>query len=383
MNEHMFAAAGRLTDEALLARIQKLALCERGATVELVAHLAALDARRTHLGEGPSSLYVYCRDQLHLSEDAAWNRAATASAVRRYPIILDWLADGSLNVTTVRVLRPVLTAENHLAVLAEAKHRSRKEVAIIAARINPKPDVPSTIRKLPAPHVADPTRDLALGSKVDPGQAGAATTAGLAITPGPVAPVQTPPAHRAVIAPLAPERYKVQFTVSKETHDKLRRVQDLLCREVPNGDPAAIFDRALDLLLGEVEKKKTAATNKPRRPRATKEGSRHIPRQVRRDVWKRDGGRCAFVGRSGRCTQRRYLECHHIQPHGHQGPPTLENIALRCRAHNVYESELVFGRFDASAPARRRENRAVSGRNTPVPERVTGLPPWARSDSPV
>ena len=112
MNEYMLTAAARLTDEALLERIEKLALCERGATVELVAHLAALDSRRTHLGEGPSSLYMYCRDRLHLSEDAAWNRAATASAVHRYPAILDWLADGSLNVTTVRVLRPVLCGQN-------------------------------------------------------------------------------------------------------------------------------------------------------------------------------------------------------------------------------------------------------------------------------
>jgi hypothetical protein len=382
MNEHMLVAAQRLTDEALLARINKLALCERGATVDLVAHLAALDARRTHLGEGPSSLYVYCRDQLRLSEDAAWNRAATASAVRRYPVILDSLADGSLNVTTVRVLRPVLTAENHLAVLADAKHRSRKEVEIIAARINPKPDVPSTIRKLPAPRAGETTKALDLDA-ADPLQATAATMAGSApaITPGPAAPAQTAPAHRPSVTPLAPERYKVQFTVSKETHDKLRRVQELLCREVPNGDPAVIFDRALDLLLGDAEKRKTAATKKPRRPRATKEGSRHIPRHVRREAWKRDEGRCAFVGSSGRCTERRYLECHHIQPHGHQGPPTIENIALRCRAHNVYESELVFGRFDASAAARRREKRAVSGQNTPVPERVTALPPWARSEA--
>ena len=102
---------------------------------------------------------------------------------------------------------------------------------------------------------------------------------------------------------------------------------------------------------------------------------------MRREVWKRDEGRCAFVGRTGRCTQRRYIEAHHIQPHGPQGPPTLENIALRCRAHNVYESELVFGRFDVSAAASRRQNRAVSGQNPPVPERVNALPPWARSDS--
>jgi hypothetical protein len=125
-------------------------------------------------------------------------------------------------------------------------------------------------------------------------------------------------------------------------------LQDLLCREVPNGDPALIVDRALDALLISVEKKKLAATTRPRPAGATKDGSRDIPPHVRRAVWKRDGAQCAFVGRGSRCTERRFLEWHHVQPHGHQGPATVENISLRCRAHNVYESELVFGRFDAS-----------------------------------
>jgi 5-methylcytosine-specific restriction endonuclease McrA len=184
-----------------------------------------------------------------------------------------------------------------------------------------------------------------------------------------------------VVAPLAPERYKVQFTVSRDVHDKLRRVQELLCREVPDGDPAVIFDRALDLLLANLEKKKMAATAAPRRPRATKQGSRHIPAHVRREVWKRDERRCAFVGATGRCAQRRYLECHHIHPHGHQGPATVDNIALRCRAHNAYESELTFGAFDPATARPRRQIPSVSGQNTPVPERVTALPPWARSES--
>ena len=77
-------------------------------------------------------------------------------------------------------------------------------------------------------------------------------------------------------------------------------------------------------------------------------------------VWKRDGGQCAFVGRSGRCTERRFLERHHVQPFGHQGPATVVNISLRCRAHNVYESELVFGRGEPSIVRERAENYAVS-----------------------
>ncbi len=147
-------------------------------------------------------------------------------------------------------------------------------------------------------------------------------------------------------------------------------MQDLLCREVPDGDPAVIFDRALDALQAEVAKKKQAATTRPRAAVATKQGSRYIPAEVRRAVWKRDAAQCAFEGSGGRCAERRYLELHHVVPHGHEGLATVTNISLRCRAHNIYESELAFGRFDASIVREARENYAVSGRITPVPERV-------------
>jgi hypothetical protein len=348
MHENILTTAAWLSDDALLARIKVLTVRERDATVELVAHLAELDGRRTHLGEGPGSLYKYCRDVLGYSEDAAWNRAATAGAVRLYPVILGWLADGSLNVTTVRILRPVLTRENHLAVLTEARRRSKREVEVIVARLDPKPDVPSTIRKVPVPASVSLPLNATLPQ------------AGDNPAPPPLVAPPAPPVHRPVIAPLTPERYRLQFTVSKETHDKLRRVQDLLCREIPDGDPAAIFERALDLLLHDVEKKKLAATTKARPPRGSKSGSRDVPAHVRRAVWKRDEGRCAFAGRSGRCTARRFLEWHHVQPFGHQGPATVDNISLRCRAHNVYESERVFGRFDPSVAREAAEIFVVS-----------------------
>ena len=71
---------------------------------------------------------------------------------------------------------------------------------------------------------------------------------------------------------------------------------------------------------------------------------RTIPRWVRRAVWRRDGGRCAFVSRDGRrCTERHFLQYHHIIPWALGGPATEENISLRCRCHNQYESEVVFG----------------------------------------
>lgn len=355
MHEHILAAVHRLSDDALLARLKVLAGRERDATVELIAHLAELHARKAHLGEGPGDLYVYCRDTLGLSEDAAYNRAAAARAVARYPVILGMLADGSLTLTAVKLLRPLLTDENHRAILAEAKHRSRPEVEKIVARVKPQPDRPSTLRKLPSPA---PVADVAQSSSAQP-----------AGTPPPPVFFAPPPSHRPVVAPVAPERYRLQITLGQETHDRLRRLQDLMRREVPDGDPAAIVDRALAVLLREVEKRKTRATTKPRPSRGTKEGSRTIPAAVTRAVWERDESRCAFVGRSGRCNQRSYLELHHVQPYGHQGPATIANISLRCRAHNVYESELVFGRFDPSVVRESREKYVASREIPPVPER--------------
>jgi hypothetical protein len=191
------------------------------------------------------------------------------------------------------------------------------------------------------------------------------------------------PAPRPIIQATAPQRYRVQFTVGEETHDKLRRVQTLLRREIPDGDPAAIFDRALTLLIEKVEREKLGAAERPRphgsiRRETDSEGrkgtrpSRHVPSEVKRVVSRRDGGQCAFVSPEGhRCTERTYLEFHHVQAYAQQGPATVDNIALRCRRHNQYEAEIVFGPHGASIvrealepvdwSTSRRRNRPIHG----------------------
>jgi hypothetical protein len=103
-----------------------------------------------------------------------------------------------------------------------------------------------------------------------------------------------------LVAPLAPARYKIQFTGSKEMHEKLC-TRRLLRHVQPTGDVAAVFDRVLSALIEQLEKQKCATTSRPREPRTGTPGSRHIPAAVRREVWRRDGGRCAFVAARGRC----------------------------------------------------------------------------------
>ena len=335
----MLALASGLSDHDLLTRIAALAGNERVATAELVAHLAALEARPSlYAAKGYGSLFGYCTQVLRLSEDATCNRIDAARVACRFPMVLDLLASGALSLAAVRVLRPHLTPENHEAVLAKASGRTRQDILELIAELAPRPDVPSSVRKLPAP-ASPPAATVSA-----PVAARAFVSAPLAGESAPSI-LTPPPTPRPVIEPTSPERYRVQFTVGKDTHDKLRRLQALLRREIPSGDPGAIFDRAVTLLLEKVEKAKFGAATNPRpiRP-GTDSQSRHTPNHSKRVAWRREGGQCGFVAPDGRrCTERAFLEFHHIEAHALGGPATPENIALRCRRHNQYEAERVFG----------------------------------------
>lgn len=291
----------------------------------------------------------------------------------------------AVTLTAVGLLAPHLTPKNHIDLLSKARHRSKREVEQLVAAVRPLPAVPSSVRKLPAGclagvasgDAADVTRpigeagDVARSSAEAGAGAGASSGAGAGgragaheMVAGPsvskamtsaggvaaMPPVasnptcrRTPLSRPTVVLPLAPERYKVQITISREAHDTLRRAQDLLRHVVPDGDPAAIFERALALLVEELERKKLAAAKRPRPAGRTAAGARRVPAAVKRAVWERDGGRCAFVGTAGRCTERGFLELHHVVPFADGGATDTANLQLRCRAHNAYEAEAWFG----------------------------------------
>jgi hypothetical protein len=354
MNTNLLALASDLSDQDLLARTVVLAGQEREASVELVAHLAELETRSSlYAAHGYGTLFTYCREVLRLSEDAACNRIAAARACRRFPGILDALASGALSLSSVRMLNPHLTPENHEAVLASASGRSRREIEALVAELAPRPDVPSSVRRLPVTPPA-PT-PLLMTAPPAPIEMKPTTVMPPESAPAMNAPTALPAVRRPIVETTSPDRYRVQFTIGKESHDKLRRVQALLRREIPDGDPGAIFDRAISLLLERVEKKKLGAATKPRAPRAIRPGtdsqvssarhdSRHPASHVKRSAWRDDGGQCGFVSKDGRrCTERAFLEFHHIRPYALGGPTSAENISLRCRRHNQYEAELVFG----------------------------------------
>jgi hypothetical protein len=340
MHHDILASLRLLPDEELVARVMNLAARERGATALLVAHLAELDTRDVHLREGHSSLFAYCRDALALSEHEAYNRIEAARTARRFPVILEMLAEGTVSLTTVRLLAPHLSRDNHRKVLTSARGKRKPEVEEIVASLSPRPDVPSSLRKLPAPAAVTAAAIAAVPGVASP----PASVASGQVLPAPALLPSPLPGRSAALTPLSPDRYKLQVTIAGATLEKLRLAKDLLRHAIPAGDEAAILDRALTALLAELSRKKHAAVARPRPSRAHAPGSRHIPAEVKRAVWRRDLGRCAYVGTSGRrCPERAFLEFHHVRPYAAGGEATASNVQLRCRRHNDYEARAYFG----------------------------------------
>jgi hypothetical protein len=354
MQNDILTSLSRLSDAELVARVKSLVARERDATAHLVAHLAEMDTRDVHLREGYESLYIYWRDALGLSEGESYNRIEVARAARRFPVILEMLAAGAVNLTAARLLAPHLTPANHREVLDSARGKKKREIEEIVARLSPRPDVAASVRKLPA------IRLQAFPPPAAPVVPGASVVNPVV----PVAPDTTVTAEplsvpRAAVTPLSPDRYKLQLTIGGATLEKLRLAKDLLSHAIPSGDDAAVLDRALTALLVDLAKKKFADTRKPRRSRAKDPRARDASAAVKRAVWVRDLGRCAFIGTNGhRCNERRFLEFHHVDPHALGGEASVDKIELRCRRHNDYEGRLYFGKRRRDGTGATREEAA-------------------------
>ena len=317
-------AVRRLSDSDLMSQTQTIAAGERSATAALVAHLAEVEKRELHLAAGYGSMFTYCCEALRLSEHEAYNRIEVARASRRFPAILALLAEGAVSLTTVRLLAPHLTVANHVAVLESARGLRKPGVEELVARLAPRPDVPTSIRKLPAPRPAEPLGVL------EPPTVVARQSSDLAAPSNQPSPAATPERRTppATVDALAPGRYQLQVTIGGDTLEKLRLAKDMLRHAIPDGNEAALLDRALSALLTELSKKKFAASDRPGASH-TKGDSRYLPAEVRRAVFLRDLGRCAYVGTtSRRCGERAFVEFHHVRPYAEGGPGTVDNLSL-------------------------------------------------------
>ena len=313
-----------LSNGALLRDLEQHVACERGDTAEVLADLAEVDARKLYLPAAHPNLISYCVGELHLCEQAAYKRIHAARAARKFPAIFTAVAEGRLHLSAVVLLASKLTPENADELLAAATHKSKTEIEQILAERFPRKDVPAEVREMSIPLSPGKVNEHTLGhsdSSPDPGR--------IALSK---------------LMPLAPERYALQCTLAQSTYEKLQYAQALLGHRVRPKDLPAVIDRALDALIEQLEKSKFAKTSRPHPGSRRETTGRHIPAEVKRRVWERDGGQCTFVGDNGkRCPARGRLEFDHIEPVARGGKAVVGGVRIRCRAHNQYAAEKTFG----------------------------------------
>ena len=334
-----------LSDRTLLHDLAALVARDRATNAELLAHLAEVDARKLYLPAAYPSMYAYCLGELRMSEETACRRIRAARAARDFPTIFAAVADGRLHLSAVVLLAPHLTVENAGELLAALK--SKSEIERILADRFPRPDVPTRLQAIPSSAGQSTGQSKGLPSPVtvnfEPPAPGP-----VAAAPGTVEPAlgrMEPPVARPRVAPLAPQRFSLQLTMSQRMHDKLRHAQALLSHRVPAGDVAAVLELVLDTAIEQLEKRKFAATSRPRDgQKLSTANGRHVPALVRRAVWQRDGGQCTFVSEAGqRCPARTLLEFDHVRELARGGSATISGMRLRCRAYNQYGAERTFG----------------------------------------
>jgi hypothetical protein len=278
------------------------------------------------------------------TEDTAYKRLTAARLACKYPGILVALHDGRLHLRGVLTLARHLTPANADELVAAALDKTCFELEVMLAQRFPRPDMPERLETIMAP-AAPPADSLAPG-RVETtipdwlAHGHAESRPAEAARPFVSEGVEAP---RARMTPLAPQRFGFQFTADQETRDAYERVRNLLSHEVPTGEMALVFKRALAIAEAELMKRELAATDRPGHSRGSAD-PRHIPAPVKRAVAERDREQCSFVSDSGRrCKAHRFLEFDHVQPVSRRGDATVENIRLLCRAHNQHAAERAFG----------------------------------------
>jgi len=405
-----------LNDKALLSQFADLVRRDHEGNADLLRYIDVIERRKLWAKQGHSSLFKFLVNRHHMSEATAVKRIGAARTARRFPVLFAMVARGEIHLSGIHRLKTHLTRDDHEQVLALAKHKTIREIEELVARLAPQPDVPTTLRALPNRTATKPTPAApapAAPGIITPAPAAPAPAAGAAApmlavpaapapaagpagpmlpAPAAVEPARAPhpPRRDPATAPLSPGRYRLQVTISQDTHDKLQQLRDLLAHQIPNGDPAAIIEHALAVLLAKVQKRKLGLTDKPRAKKSQAESrsqpqqsqsmtagaerSRHVPAAERREVWPREEGRCGFVSDDGhRCNETRGLEFAHIQPWAKGGANTADNLCLRWRAHNALEADRDYG---TGFMARKREQKPLKVRE-PVARYMLSSEPGA------
>lgn len=320
-------------------------------------------------------IFDYCRRRLKFSESGANRYTRVARLLRRFPEAYPLLESRQVSLVAMSMVASVMTRENKAEVLGRITGKSQADVEALVATYRTGSPVRDRVR--PVGVVKAPQKNGGA-----PAAANGDLLAASAQTPPPIANCQRSFHHsggrnltttdKPPTETRAEPHYKVEFGAGAEFMRKFQEVKALLSAKYP---ASLTFAKTFEVLMDEYiehhspvkraeRRARRAAKRKDamervqtKRPRKAKPGtsrSRHIPDAIRDAVFKRDEGRCTYLGANNvRCNSAHDVEIDHIVPYSRGGPHSLRNLRLLCSMHNRLEAEKVLGKAQIERYVRR------------------------------
>jgi hypothetical protein len=367
----------------LVERLSSRLANEKRELVLFLIELAEFDAKKLALELGYPSTLGCLVGELGLTESSACRRIAAARLLAQFPQIAPQLLASRLTLMGLVALKDVLDEANVDDVLERAAGLSESDVRQLVMRIR-------LAVAAPSPSV-----------EASPAQLQVATTPAARVAADRVA---TCHANESLPAAPAEDREAVTLWVGPSFREELEAVRALLSHAVPSGKKEDVLLHVLRAQRKVLERRRhgspkrkpapAAPANTPTKAHVAKpqavapaqchasdaawheasavaptpahasdaawheavapapaasdaaspESRQHIPAAVRREVFNREGGSCAFVGEEGRrCGSTLRLEYQHIVPVARGGRSSPENLTLFCRSHNQLQADKDFG----------------------------------------
>ena len=378
----------------IIEQLQDLHRRERECTVSIVEALLECDRTKAHIDLGYANLWTFLVDHLAYSKAAASRRLRAVRCAQRFPVVLTFLREGRVALSTLSKIAGVLDEVVDIdALLAQVEGRKEDEVDALIAALRPIAKAQERVKHVFVVEAAQEPSSLFDATDATEGavrsEESEANDEAVAAASDPKPALPQRPSST---VPAPQKRVALSFTVTAGQFAAFERARAILSRKT--GRVPSLEESLAELvgvfLVQREPKVRTSSKRKSRRrdraegessgaasgaasdvsigasavessseskAEATEPGSarnqtqhdqaprsRHIPRATRDQVLLRDGQQCTYVGPTGcRCEARSNLHIDHIRPFALGGGNEAENLRVLCAAHNGRLAERTFG----------------------------------------
>jgi 5-methylcytosine-specific restriction endonuclease McrA len=324
----------KLSDSDFIDQMESNAGVEHSSTIKMLHFINDLERRKLFLDLGYSSVFDYCVRRIKYSSSQAGRRIQAARCCRRYPELFPLLREREVCVTTLALIEPIITDDNKNDIIQRVRGASRRGVERLLSEYRPPAALRDRIRYVQIPSPEPRSIEATLWDR----------QSARAIPEEYRDPVPTE------------EKVFVQFLADDEFLELFEEIRIL----VPNGGELTFAEMMKVVLTEYCDRHSPAARHARREAKKREESpdsrrrewnfaqvetSRHVPDNIRDEVFVRDGGQCSFVAPDGtRCQCKKGLQIDHIRPFVAGGAHNPSNLRLLCGAHNRLAAERAMGK---------------------------------------